>query len=710
MLKLDTPIQYVRGVGPKRAAALMGAGIRTVEEFLDYKPFRYEDRTNFKKIKSLREGEYAVVSGVIKVGGSYSTPKSGTKIFEMAVADESGFIYVKFFNQPYLKNALTPGLRLIVYGQVKYDSFRPSALCFINPEYEILDEDKDAFIHTGRVVPVYRRLGDVSPKALRTVAYAIFQDLSDEFYDPLPDYLREKYRLLPKGQALTAIHFPTLDERDYFSRLQSLESYNTDHSPAHTRMIFEEFFELQVGLNYLKKLRHRERKNQTYEINDQVREAVKKILPFHPTAAQKRALKEIVDDLRSTRPMNRLLQGDVGCGKTIVALQAMVIAMENGWQTALMAPTEILAEQHYLNIKRWLSGTNYRVALLTSGVKKKLKEEIRQEINAGQVGLVVGTHAIIQEDVRFRNLGFVVIDEQHRFGVIQRADLIRKGYDPDTLVMTATPIPRSLALTVYGDLDISVIDELPPGRTPVKTILRTNRHRDEVYRMIRAEVEKGRQAYVIYPLVEESEKVDLKAATQMADHLAKEVFPNFRVGLLHGRLKPQEKEEVMGRFAAGEIDILVSTTVIEVGVDVPNATIMVIEHAERFGLAQLHQLRGRVGRGTAASLCVLLAEHFESPEARKRLEIMCRTNDGFQIAEVDLEIRGPGEFAGTRQSGLPSFRFGNIVRDRRWLELAREEAIKFLDRVYIDGDEPMAQILDRIKNHWEQKFGLALVG
>lgn len=710
MFKLSTPIQYLKGVGPKYAAVLNAAGLFTIEDLLHYKPFRYEDRTNFKSIKSLRDGEYAVVRGEITLSGVYSTRKSGIKIFEMAVRDESGFVNVKFFNQPYLKSVLKEGRRVIVYGQAKYDTFKLPSLCFINPEYEIVEEDKDSYLHTGRVVPVYKRIGELTGKSLRKMIYTAIEQLSEEPFDPLPDYLKNRHQFGSKRKALIDLHVPQISNSDFLAKAQALEDYNSGRSPAHTQLIFEEFFQLQVGLNYLRRQRKQEIKGRTYQINDRVREAIKKMLVFHPTQAQKRVLKEIVDDMCSPKPMHRLLQGDVGCGKTVVALQAMILAIENGYQTALMAPTEILAEQHAFTVKNWLSKTGYRSALVTGSVKKSAKEQIKHQIADGAIDLVIGTHALIQEEVRFKNLGFVVIDEQHRFGVLQRADLIKKGYNPDTLVMTATPIPRSLSLTVYGDLDVSVIDELPSGRLPVRTLLKTERDRRQVYDMIREQVRKGHQVYVIYPLVEESEKLDLKAATQMAEHLARDVFPDVRVGLLHGQMTSHEKEEAMGRFAAGEINILVSTTVIEVGVDVANATLMVVEHAERFGLSQLHQLRGRVGRGTAQATCILLTDAYSSGDAQRRLQIMCQTNDGFKISEVDLEIRGPGELAGTKQSGLPEFKFGNIVRDRRLLELARAEAEEFLGRVSDGGDTEIVKIFSYIKSHWQSRFGLTLVG
>ncbi|MBK7995978.1 MAG: ATP-dependent DNA helicase RecG [Blastocatellia bacterium] len=465
-------------------------------------------------------------------------------------------------------------------------------------------------------------------------------------------------------------------------------------------------FWLLLGLAVKRSEREKEPKGTKIEINDSVRQAVLNILPFKPTNAQKRVLKEIVTDLASDRPMNRLLQGDVGAGKTIVAAQAIVVAIENGYQTVLMVPTEILAEQHTRNIKKLFAKTNYRVELLTGSLTAKEKRTVKAAIAANEIQLVIGTHAVIQDDVKFAKLGLVVIDEQHRFGVMQRAELIRRGYRPDVLVMTATPIPRSLAMTVYGDLDVSIIDELPPGRTPIDTRIRGEASRDKVYQFIAEEVRQGRQCYIVYPLVEESEKMDLAAATKMAEVLQKDIFPQFSIGLLHGRMKPQEKEEVMKNFIAQQSHILVSTTVIEVGVDVPNASVMMIEHAERFGFSQLHQLRGRVGRGAAKSYCILMTAGSKSKESNERLRVLEQTTDGFKISEKDLELRGPGEILGTRQSGEQIFRVANIVRDRKLLELARQEADLLLTLSH--NDKLAYQLIQRVIE--QPRFGLASIG
>jgi ATP-dependent DNA helicase RecG len=475
-------------------------------------------------------------------------------------------------------------------------------------------------------------------------------------------------------------------------------------------MIFEELFEVQVGVGMVRESRTRALKDRKLRLGENVRRAIKRILPFHPTQAQKRVLKEIADDMCSPCPMSRLLQGDVGSGKTIVAAQAAIVAVENGFQAAIMAPTEILAEQHYFNFRRLLAPLHYPIDILKGGLPLKEKQAALERIRGGETHVAIGTHALIQEGVEFRNLALVVIDEQHRFGVIQRNVLKSKGRLPDTLVMTATPIPRSLALTLYGDLDVSVIDELPPGRRPIETRWIAEKERSVAYEEMRRTVAQGHQVYVVYPLVEETEKSDLRAATQMAEQLQETVFPDLSIGLLHGKMKSTDKDRIMNAFAAGGIHILVATTVIEVGVDVENATLMVIEHAERFGLAQLHQLRGRVGRGTVQSLCLLVGNARGSPEAQRRLEIMCETNDGFRIAEVDLDLRGPGEIVGTRQSGIPVFKYANLVRDRKALELAHTEAERFIRMLKTNADDESRRIAALIRNRWRDRYDIALTG
>jgi ATP-dependent DNA helicase RecG len=570
---------------------------------------------------------------------------------------------------------------------------------------EGLDDDESnadpalAAIHVGRRVPVYRKLGEFRAKRLREIMHAVLSRIEDAaITETLPEDLRSRQQLINRADALRRIHFPTEDV--------PLADYERARSPAHLRLIFEEFFWVALALGVQKDERVKEPKGAVIEITERVRSAIEEVLPFQLTSAQERVANRIFDDMQSDAPMNRLLQGDVGSGKTIVALMAMLAAMENNYQAALMVPTEILAEQHARNIKRLLARTHYRVELLTGSIRAAEKRRLHKDLAAGDIHACVGTHAVIQEAVAFHKLGLVVIDEQHRFGVLQRAELRSRGFNPDVLVMTATPIPRSLAMTAYGDLDVSVIDELPPGRTPVKTVVLGEDQRAGVYKGVEREVRAGRQVYVVYPLVEESEKMDLKDATRMFEQLRDRVFPHFSIGLLHGKMKTAEKDEVMSRFVQGEIQVLVATTVIEVGVDVPNASLMVIEHAERFGLSQLHQLRGRVGRGAEQSYCVLLASEKQTSVARERLGIMEETNDGFRIAEKDLEIRGPGEVMGTRQSGLPTFRIGNLVRDVLILEEARREADYYLTTRRLTRET--SKLIERVRA--DVRFGLATVG
>jgi ATP-dependent DNA helicase RecG len=704
-IRLDTPIQFVKGVGPQRARMFETAGIHIVEDLLKYRPLRYEDRTNFRAISDLRTGQTAVVKGSVVGSGSYTTRRKGFSILETVVADQSGGILIKFFNQPYLSRILQQGRTVIVFGQPEFDSFS-GRIAFLNPDFEIL-EPGDIAVHTGRVVPVYRRVGKLSSKIIRQILFHILSSLPDEIEDPVPESIRCRFNFPTRAEAFSRLHFPLT--RDDVPRDQFLEMLLANQTPAHHRFIFEEFFLFQFGLFVLRGQRQLKAKRRRIQVTDRVRERVKSILPFHPTDAQKRVIKEIVDDLRSSRVMHRLLQGDVGSGKTIVAVQAMLLVMEHGYQTALMAPTELLAEQHFREVKKLLGGQPCEIVFLSSKVKGKERKNVLQKISEGQAQLVIGTHALIQKGVSFRKLGLVVVDEQHRFGVLQRSELMKKGEQADTLVMTATPIPRSLALTAYGDLDVSVIDELPPGRKPVRTVVKTEQGRQEVYHELNRQLAQGRQIYVVYPLIEESEKLDLKTATEGAEIL-RSVFPDREVGLMHGKLAADEKDSLMKRFVAGEILILVSTTVIEVGIDVPNATVMVIEHAERFGLSQLHQLRGRVGRGEHGGLCVLMVDVVKTPEAFQRLDIMRRTNDGFQIAEKDLEIRGPGEFVGTRQSGVPEFLFGNIVRDRDWLELARREAEKHVSNLVNTDDPGSLERCRTLLEKWQHRYGLFQVG
>jgi ATP-dependent DNA helicase RecG len=694
---LETPLQFLKGVGPRRAADLQKAGLATLEDLLYRFPIRYEDRSHLQPIATLRPGQTTAISGELVSCGLRPTRRPGFRIFEALVRDASGAVRVAWLNQPFLRDVLHPHQQVILFGPV--EQFGSLGLQITNPQYEILDADETETVHTGRIVPVYEKTGSLTPKLQRRLVYEALARLPEELDDPLPAALRARRDLPGRRQALVETHFPPPDV--------PVDTLNRFRSAAQVRLIFEEFFLFQLGLLARRREMRQERKPRPVRVDDRIRESARRVLPFHLTGGQRQALKDVVEDMQRPEPMNRLLEGDVGAGKTIVALLAAVVAMENDLQVAFMAPTEILAEQHAANIRRLLAGSPFRIELLKGGRgKSAARTALLDEIAAGQVNLIVGTHALVQESVRFAALGLVVIDEQHRFGVLQRATLRAKGLHPDVLVMTATPIPRTLALTTYGDLDVSAIREAPPGRLPVKTVAKPDSRRDEVYAFMRSELDKGRQAYVIYPLIEESAKIDLKAATEMADHLAQEVFPAYRVALLHGRMKSDAKDRVMRAFAAREIDILVATTVIEVGIDVPNATVMVIEHAERFGLAQLHQLRGRVGRDARQSYCVLLYQAPLSDDSRARLRVMTETTDGAVIAERDLELRGPGDFFGTRQSGVPTLRVGNLLRDRMLMEDARREAAAWLDEAA--GDQ--AAWLAGVRQSWAERFGLIGVG
>jgi len=692
---LSTPLQFLKGVGPRRAADLEHAGLVTVEDLLYRFPLRYEDRSRLQSIASLKPGQTAALAGRVLACGLRSTRRPGFKIFEAAIDDGSGSLRAVWLNQPFLKDIFMRGQHVVLYGAVE---MRGSvSLQITNPQYEILDDEEGETIHTGRIVPVYEKTGAVTPKMQRRLVYDALQRLPADLPDHLPEEIRVRLGLPSRHAALLAAHFPPED-----APLGALNQFAT---PPQRRLIFEEAFLFQMGVLARRQSAAAEHKPRPVRIDDRIRESARAVLPFRLTNGQKQSLKEIVEDMQRTQPMNRLLQGDVGAGKTIVALLAALVAMENGLQVAFMAPTEILAEQHFVNIVQRLQASRFRVALLTGSTATVARREQLAQVESGAIQLVVGTHALVQGDVRFKQLGLAIIDEQHRFGVLQRATLRAKGLHPDVLVMTATPIPRTLALTVYGDLDVSMIRELPAGRLPIKTVAKPESRRDEVYAFVRQQLDAGRQAYVIYPLVEESAKVDLKAATEMADHLAQEVFPAYKVGLLHGRMKADGKERVMKALAAGELQILVSTTVVEVGVDVANASVMIVEHAERFGMSQLHQLRGRVGRDRHQSFCFLLYQSPLTDEARERLRALTETTDGFEIAERDLRLRGPGDFFGTRQAGVPTFRLIDLVRDRDVLDTAQREAARWFQTF-----APSAAGIDKLLASWEQRFKLIEVG
>jgi ATP-dependent DNA helicase RecG len=670
MLRLDSDIQFVKGVGPRRGALLASRGIRTVEDLLLHIPRAYQDRANFVPLASLKIGQDAAVHAKVYRSRMLQTRSRG-RIFDVILTDGTSFVHAKWFHGAYLQTRdFAAGREVVLFGRVDFDRYE-SRFVFFNPEFELLDEnDETTSLDIGRFVPIYEETAGITSRQFRRLISAALRDLAPDINDPLPDEILKAHSFPDLRTCLQRIHFP--EPQDDLAQLTSRRS------PYHRRLIFEEFFLLEL-LYALRRVQGRSLSGVRFETSDAVRQRVKTILPFHPTAAQKRVLKEIVEDLKAPYPMIRLMQGDVGSGKTIVAFEAVVIAVENGYQAALMAPTEILAEQHFINAKRILAPLGYSVGVMRGGLKKAEKQELLDHVASGHVQVVIGTHALIEENTVFKKLGLVVIDEQHRFGVVQRLQLMAKGANPNTLVMTATPIPRTLAMTLYGDLDLSVIDEMPPGRSPIRTIHTTDREGERTYRAIAAQLKEGRQAYVVYPVIEESEKVDLKSATDGFKRLST-VFKDHRVALLHGRMKSEEKEATMKAFAAGEIHVLVSTTVIEVGVDVANATVMLIEHAERFGLAQLHQLRGRVGRGAHQSLCILMTTYRMTDVARQRIQAMVATTDGFRLAEVDLQIRGPGEMAGTRQSGMPEFRIANLLIDADLLSLAQKEAQRWVDR------------------------------
>jgi ATP-dependent DNA helicase RecG len=702
-MALTSEVRMIKGVGPQRAELLAKRGIYTLEDLLAYLPFRYEDRIHFTGIKDVQPGGTFTVRARVMSGQAVRSMRGRDAIYHLLVQDESGSLPVKFFHGGYLEGRLKPGQLLVLHGKVEIDKLRPARREMINPQMELLSAEGMDSTEVGRIVPIYEAIGTFGSRSIRRAMYAAVQQIDSSLPEVLPPELRARLHFPARRDAVIHTHFPPPGE--------NLEALNSFRSAAQQRLIFEEFFLYQLSMALDRKLTRKENAIAFRVREDSVREALKRMLPFKPTGAQKRVLAEIAADLEKPVPMNRLLQGDVGSGKTIVALQAAVIAIENQTQAVLMAPTEILAVQHFLGARRILERAGYKVELLISGMKHAEKSAALARIASGEAQLVIGTHALIEDNVAFARLGFVAIDEQHRFGVLQRKRLMDKaashGHAPHVLVLTATPIPRTLSLTLYGDLDVSVLDEAPPGRTPIATRTTTEPHLPGVWESLRREVAAGHQGYIVYPVIEES-KLELKAAIDEFERLSKQVFPNLKLGLLHGRLSNEEKDDVMHRFRANELQILVSTTVIEVGVDVPNATVMVIEHAERFGLAQLHQLRGRIGRGAAKSHCILVAPVRTTDEARARLDTMVRTSNGFEIAEADLELRGPGEFFGTRQSGDLGFHVANPLRDREFLELARREAITLAECA--EQGPALQRILSALPAHWQRRYHLARIG
>ena len=736
MLELSTPVQYVKGVGPKLAEILAAKGIATVDDLLHYLPFRYEDRLNPRGIAQLRAGEMATVIGEVRNAGLFRTRRM--PIFQLTVGQGRSRLRCIFFNATYLQGKFEPGQLIALYGKVEEDS-RNHELQIVQPQFEILGDaaedgtgaEKKAAesLEVGRIVPIYESAGQgrLTSRWFRRIIRTALENLNPELPESIPTAVRTHLGLISPRQALWKVHWPEAGE--------SLADLQSARTPAHLRLIFNELFFVQLGLE----LKRRQQKTQTgiaFHLDDRVRAAIKKILPFHPTTAQKRVLKEIASDMEKPYPMRRLLQGEVGSGKTIVSFEAAIIAIENGYQVALMAPTEILAQQHYFSARQILENAGYRIVLLTGSLDSDRKREIRRHIAQGNAQLVIGTHALLEEKIEFAKPGLVIVDEQHRFGVMQRLKLMKKSGDVDSsgggaagqagvtvnrqtalaveadvLVMTATPIPRTLALTLYGDLDLSVLDQLPPGRTPIVTRRVSDQRAPEVWEFVRKQVAAGHQVYVVYPVIEENEETELKAAIKMYRELSGKMFADLNVGLLHGRLDSELKDQVMRMFQTGELQVLVATTVIEVGVDVPNATAMVIEHAERFGLAQLHQLRGRIGRGAAKSYCILMTGGKVSQDGEKRLDAMVRTSDGFQIAELDLELRGPGEFFGTRQAGMPSFRVADLIRDRQLLEAAKREAAAVMAGPNAEISEvEISRALVSMRSRWQHTYGLVEVG
>lgn len=672
---LQTRMQFIKGVGPKLSEMLFRRGVDNVEDALYLLPHRYEDRRELSPIIKLKPGFTGIFFGRI-IMADILTSKGGRRFFEVVVSDESGSITLKWFNSnpTFMKRIWKIGRSGVFTGEVSQYGYQREVH---HPDVEWLADGQSVQellaadpVNFGRIVPVYPLTEGLGQKMMRKVMREVLDQFLPSVQDLIPAEVRKQLHLPDLRSSLRALHQPDVDAK--------LSDLNDGCSAAHHAIVFDEFFFWELGLA-MKKRGVTLEEGIAFQVNHRYTKELIKLLPFELTAAQRRVLTEIKNDMMVPHPMNRLIQGDVGCGKTLVALMAALIAVENGYQVAIMAPTEILAEQHWHNIQGWCSKLGLITVLVTSGLKGSLKKEALARIADGTAQIVIGTHAVIQDRVEFARLGLGIVDEQHRFGVLQRGLLKKKGLNPDILVMTATPIPRTLSMTLFGDLSLSVIDELPPGRSPVETKVYFESRRNQVYALIREEIAKGRQGYIIYPLVEETEKSDLKAATQMAVHLAEDIFPQYRIGLLHGRMNPEEKESVMGSFKARELDLLVSTTVIEVGIDVPNASIMVVEHAERFGLSQLHQLRGRVGRGAAKSRCILLTPGKLSDDGERRLRVMESSSDGFRIAEADLEIRGAGDFLGTRQSGMPDFRVASIIRDGAILEHARNFAFKILD-------------------------------
>lgn len=693
---LKKSVQYVKGVGPRRAEQLAKLGIQTVEDLLYHVPFRYQDRREIKSVSDLELGDITSTRGEITKISRRFLARRRRWVLEAVVKDDTGVLYLLWYHQHnYFLQRYRPGTRVLLHGKV--EKGLRGGKWMIHPDIELEDEPQDG---TTRVLPVYNKTTEMTAAAMQRIVQGAVRLHVDQVSNGVPSSICEKLKLAPLNEALRELHIPSEDA--------DISALNSAASAAHRAVVFDELFYLQLGIA----LRRRQavREEGLSIVPGPLVRRLYQILPFRLTGAQDRVVDAIFRDMSATTPMNRLVQGDVGSGKTIVAFFSALAALDSGYQVAFMAPTELLAEQHYRTLSPLASQLGISVVLLTGDIRPKHKQEIYGSLQRGEVEIAVGTHALIQDSVSFRRLGLVIVDEQHRFGVMQRAALKKRGSNPDILLLTATPIPRSLALTIYGDLEVSAIDERPPGRKPVRTRLFYEEDRTKAYELVKRQIIKGHQAYVVYPLVEDSEKSDLKAATTMAKELAETFFSDCTVGLVHGRMKSHEKESIMQRFKNGECQLLVSTTVIEVGIDVPNATVILIEHAERFGLAQLHQLRGRIGRGSAASFCFLLAQYPPTEESRYRLRIMTETDDGFRIAEADLAVRGPGEFLGTRQSGMPDFRVANIVRDSRILAQARDEAQAWLARDPTLSSRESRYLASILEDRWAGRLELARVG
>ena len=696
---LATSVQYVKGVGPFLAKKLAKLNVFTVEDLFYLVPARYVDRRKIYPIEEVPEGKEITVIGHVQSSGAVLLGRKGKQIYQVIVADKTGKISAKWFHfyLPRMKTVFQVGAKVLLAGEViRYRN----TLQFIHPDVEVLDKESEALESGGKILPVYPLTEGLYQKTLRRIIRNAWDHFGQYLRPKLPLEFMEKYNLADPWESIALLHFPSSDI--------DCEHLNSRGSQAHRTLIFDEFFFLELGLA-LKKAKIVRQKGISFPFDEDKHKKFLAALPFELTSAQTRVLAEIRHDMESHYPMNRLLQGDVGSGKTVVAVASALQAIAGGYQAAIMTPTEILAEQHFETMSALLKPLGIPCGLITSAIKGKERKKLYQTCAAGEIPLMIGTHALIQEELKFAKLGFAVIDEQHRFGVLQRQALHKKGPSPDILVMTATPIPRTLALTAYGDLDVSVIDELPKGRKKILTRLYGEKQREMLYQGMLRELENGHQVFVVYPLIEESEKVDLKNATEMSEELKRIFAPKYNVELLHGRMPPHEKEAIMHDFKNQKIQILTATSVVEVGVDCPNATVMVVEHAERFGLSQLHQLRGRVGRSSFQSYCILLADYRRSEDAKRRLQIMVETNDGFRIAEEDLAIRGPGEFLGTRQAGMPEFRVANLARDMDILSLARQAAFELIDKdpdLKLPEHQPFKQIL---RTRWKGKLELVQV-